>query len=438
MKNSYSSGSYHPQTLRFAGVVTLLFLFALARVFRPMSDWVYTQWLFSYQYGFVKRGLHGEILRWLGLDGSYPVIVMLAAIFLIAASILMLRMFMILLIGNQNLAQGGKHLLSSPPHVAGWLFFLLALFHSATFQMLFYNLGRLEHIQLVLTVGCLLLMLRIERSDRVFHTGSPFTRWGLFLAVSVTIIVSLLIHEAFYFFFLPLLFMAWIYTDRGTTVFNILRVALFICASILTWAITVHGTLNIEQYYPYMEAMREQYGVRADYDSLIVVFRDTSMNLEYTRGWLLSSPRIPIYTVFFLMILSPFAILIWKLYKPDIQYGYHMIINGLLPNSSGLTPHKKRLFRAGIILSCFSPLCLIPIGFDLFRWFGLTILNLFIMTSFLSADTEFRSNLISVSKKYWYLIVLSTGLSILLGGMDVFISFSNEVYFTEWIELILN
>jgi hypothetical protein len=309
--NGQPSNAFNLQTLRFAGVISLLFLFAVGQVFRPMSNWIYSQWLFSYQYGFVKRGLHGEILRWLGFDGSYPFIILLATGILITASVLLLRLFIVLLIGNRELRAGGKHLVSSPLVLSGWFFFLHALFHPATFRMLFYNLGRLEHMQLLFTLCCLLFMLHLKRSGIKSGTGLLYRRLGLFLAISVTIVISLLIHEAFYFFFLPLVFMAWFYTDPGDLFFNIIRLSLFIAASVLTWYISVYGLIDMDQYYPYMEAMREQYGSRVVYSSLMVVFRDLTMNLDYTREWLLTTPRIPIFAFSFLILMSPGAILIW-------------------------------------------------------------------------------------------------------------------------------
>jgi len=200
----HTARTYNMQTVRFTGVAALLFLFALVRVFRPMSDWAYTQWLFSYQYGFVKRGLHGEILHRLGADGSYILIVSLSVLILAGISVLLFRLFLILLTGNQNLPEGGKTLLSSPIQLKVWLFFLLAMFHSATFQMLYFNIGRLEHIHLILTLACLLLMVQgpDTGSEKKGGTVSSRKRSVLFPAVTFTVLVSLLVHEAFYFFFL--------------------------------------------------------------------------------------------------------------------------------------------------------------------------------------------------------------------------------------------
>lgn len=434
----HTARAYNMQTVRLTGVAALLFLFALVRVFRPMSDWAYTQWLFSYQYGFVKRGLHGEILHRLGADGSYILIVSLSVLILAGISVLLFRLFLILLTGNQNLPEGGRTLLSSSIQLNVWLFFLLAIFHSATFQMLYFNIGRLEHIHLFLTLACLLLMVHgTDRgSEKRAGTGSSRKRPVLFLAVTFTVVVSLLVHEAFYFFFLPVLFMAWIYTDRGTLFYNIMRAALFAGASILTWYIAVYGLMDMDQYYPYMEAMREQYGSRALYSSLMVVFRDTAMNLDYTQYWLLKSPRIPVYIFFFLMIMSPGAIFFWKLYRRDFQYSLKAL-KRLFTSRRITSSESEPLLRAAVILSCLSPLCLIPLGFDIFRWFGITFLNLFMMTALLSVNSSFRTHLYATTNRYWYMAALAIGLSFLIGGLDASYSFSSSIHAAEWGKIIL-
>jgi hypothetical protein len=73
--------------------VILILLFTLTKSIRMPNDWAEAHWLIGYQFGFIKRGLPGEILRMLSV--AYPnflnliMITSLTAFFLLMSSIVL-------------------------------------------------------------------------------------------------------------------------------------------------------------------------------------------------------------------------------------------------------------------------------------------------------------------------------------------------------------
>jgi hypothetical protein len=126
--------------------------------------------------------------------------------------------------------------------LGAWLFAFVAVSHSATLSNVFYELGRFDHIGLLIGLGCLTVLAR----------GTPGLRLGV---VPTACMVGLLVHEAFALMFLPLIFAAWEYEEgrhwRGG------RVICLAGLVALTWVIGTFGRMAIlpmEEYLRHLDA----------------------------------------------------------------------------------------------------------------------------------------------------------------------------------------
>ncbi|MCG2587849.1 hypothetical protein [Rhodohalobacter sulfatireducens] len=78
--NYLLSGKRHVQcqdegeTHKVFGLAAAVYFTVIFTAARPLHEWVFTQWMFTYEIAFVKRGLHGEILGLLGFEISYLLI----------------------------------------------------------------------------------------------------------------------------------------------------------------------------------------------------------------------------------------------------------------------------------------------------------------------------------------------------------------------------
>ena len=126
---------------------------------------------------------------------------------------------------------------------------------------------------------------------------------------------------------------------------------------------------------------------RVDLESYGVLFRGFSANLEFTWNWF--GQRLiekSIHLGCTIIILSPTAYVFWKLYEDDFFQVWGIIFNRNSENQKISTP-KNSALRVLLILSCCTPLMLIPIGIDIFRWISISTLNMSVSYTHLTLPT---------------------------------------------------
>lgn len=169
-----------------SGVVLLVVVlaFVLLKYLGTITRWKLTHWLFSYELGFVKRGLVGTLLQ-AGLPGGVVTVeaVVVASLVIVAVFVVALCMLALPLFTEE--ARQRSALIALSALLAPGIGYLLS------------DLGRFDVLNLAL---CLLAILAARRLGRFPD--------ALFLSVSVLLV---LIHEAALVLAVPMLFVAYLH-----------------------------------------------------------------------------------------------------------------------------------------------------------------------------------------------------------------------------------
>lgn len=332
--------------------VILIAIFGWAYVYfyiKPVNPWIATHWAFSYEYGFIKRGLVGTVYQIfksrlnLATINYYASILSYFGLFLTLATIVYLSK----IIYNTNHFQGSLTYLV-PIGLSAWLISSpgLAVQH-------FYDLGRFD------VLGYILICMSVN-AIIFLHKNTAF----LFLLITSTL--SIVIHEGQYFWTPWILLSAWYLFNLNSQIptnsiifMNFLFLVLFfLFMTIMTAAISTKTYAN---YFSLTEALdtlnnRSDFNLRRD--SLLVHFFGLSENLEFTadRSW---SPRRIAGLITSALILIPYIWFFGKIY---------LTLN-----------NKNLLIHAIVFLGIFAPLGLFILGHDQGRWMAMINANLIFM-----------------------------------------------------------
>ncbi|MCG2587848.1 hypothetical protein [Rhodohalobacter sulfatireducens] len=292
------------------------------------------------------------------------------------------------------------------------------MLHSTTLQRFFQFPGYLEHLQLILVLGTLFTL------ERIFRKDTKSQQIYSFLIVGGICFTALFIHEGFLFFYLPMIFMYWVYQLPGSIVFNTFRLILLTGLVLQTWLIGTYGLLPADQYQPFLNELQNRFGTNnVDIESMRVLFRGFSSNLNFTWNWF--EQRLIeklIHLGFTFIILSPTAYIFCDLYQEDFRKAWRILFKK--HETQNISTPKNSFLKGLLVLSCLTPLILVPIGIDLFRWISISTLNLFVITAFLMSDQEFHRRAAETLYRLRYVLVLVIALSLIFGVLGVTNSFS--------------
>lgn len=384
----YSRIIYNDRTRTLGLFVILGVLYVVAS--RPVLDFNYTHWLFNFEHEFLKRALIGELFRLSGIKPTFLVVNIAAYLVTVITAFTLLYVFLKPLVKEGN-----------PQNHWLILFFILAASHSASVQHFVFDNGRFDHFLVLIT---LFLMYAVKEFPRI---------WALIVFL-VFNLVALLIHEAHFFMFLPLICAWWIYCDRGGTGFNVIRIISLAVLVFATWAISYYGRVYTMPYDVFIGLLQQEFGEMATLASLAVLYRGFSGNIEYNAYWLFTD-RILFNFVIFSFIISPTYVL------------FHRINKALY---CVYTDTSEKIVFVVLMLSCLAPLGLLLFGFDVFRWFAISLTNMMIVYSLLSSNYEMRKNLIECLKSNVFLILIIISLSLIFGALGN--SWSFRWVFSIW------
>ncbi|WP_264695150.1 hypothetical protein [Candidatus Nitrosacidococcus sp. I8] len=378
--------------LYWIGLFVLLTLITLKSYYTPFpSDWLYTHLLFNYQDEFVKRGLVGEIIRQLGVAMSYDSALYIAyGIFLSVCAALLITIII--------------------PFKGYWqstgcvLFFLFVLSHSGTVQHFYDNFGALDGVCLVLSLCALLVIYKIKKP------------WAYFLAYPF-MAAALLVHEGTFFTYIPLIFAFSLYLNSSKK--NILQLLLFgIALLLMTTAIFYYGTAKhstLDQHYK----------------KLINIYGDDSNEVTIAKGAIAVLHDRGIKENMRLVALDI------KKYGSEIKKEHLILFITLFPTFliyADLISEdiKKNGYTKKLLLfaSALSPLALYPLGYDFYRWWSLSLTNLFLVTAIIAGiDDRFRDLLISFFHRYQYLVLVAIIFCLIKGELGV--SMGGNLFFKD-------
>lgn len=362
-----------PVLPRQGGAVLLLFAgLASLQALRSVNRGVLTIWTFTYEHGFLKRALVGDAMARVFGAPSEALVTVLSGIIAVAAAAALLRWF-----AGPALRDGS---------VGAWLFALVAASHSATLSNVFYDLGRFDHIGLLILLGCLTSLAH----------GTPGLRLAL---VPVACAVGLLVHEAFALMFVPLIFAAWEYEEgrarRGARVVCLAGLAAF------TWVIGTYGRMTELPMDEYIRHLDARQSISIVEGSVFVLYSDFQQSVSGTVGTIWDTWYL-VNHVGMLVLLLPSFIFLWRL-------GHRVAAK------EGVLGRPAKL----VLAAAFTPLLLYPLGWDSSRWWAISLTNLFIALSYLwMRDGSTRALEAAIERKP-VLVAAVLGLSLVAGPLGV-------------------
>lgn len=355
------------QRLLFVITVILLILI-LERAYVGGNDWRYTHWLFSYESGFIKRGLVGSFFELLGLNNDFFAITYWwnSVVFLVVCAFAYLSFRWL---HNGKVSKGVL------------IFGLVFLTSSATVQHFTYDLGRFDSLNFLVTLVLL----------GVISHYQALPKRMVYALVMTLCALMILIHEAAFFMFVPLVFAYWLYKDQ-TGLFYKLIGFVFIC--IFTVFISTQGLLKEPEFNEYQASLIAKHGTQVSESSLNVLQRDVKSNVAFTAQSL-DTKRLIDHLAFFVAF-TPLFYLFFLVFV-NTKLNWRMVL---------------------LLSSAWAPLVLYPLGEDHFRWWAMAVTNFFMVLLFLTFQhVEFRNRIAEVFTKKAKLSYFIIVLSILLGPL---------------------
>jgi hypothetical protein len=304
-----------------------------------LINWSYTHWAFTYDYGFVKRALIGQILAsFVPPDSLYAVIERLALVSSVCASASLIFFFFRPFLRSRQPGQ--------------FVFAVLATTHFGTVQHFFYDLGRFDQLGLLLCLGCLLTIEKCRQRVTA-------------VVILVSCCVGVLIHEAFFVIYLPLIMAYWRFR-QSPDLSTLLQLAVVLPATVLL--VFANGAKPQIAQVEYVQHLKDIHGPWIDEKSVQVLYGGPVSEAERTSRVLLSPMRIAHTAVLFAFLL-PSLLLLAKIIRAASRPG-----DSLIGNRDG---------SILLLLAALSPLSLYMIGLDFARWWALAITNVLLAISLL-------------------------------------------------------
>lgn len=379
--------SHQPLSLPVAMLITTASaLLITINSFEPERTWALTHWAFNYEHEFLKRALVGEIWRMTGWDQGLNDFKAAATWVLATFAITLTIAFISPLFNAANNERKGVV-----------LFATLAACCPATLAHAAFDLGRLDQINLLISIAAALALSSLP----------PIT--GGVLATSL-MGATIFIHEASYFMYVPAILSLWFWKrPRRRTLAPILTSSIIL--TILMALIWRNGGMSSLDFPSYTRELMQRHGDWIHPRSVMVLFKGTaSENITSTLQKVLSTRYLRDHFSLAIFVLGPS---LW-LARETWKHG-----GNKLPKSSLL------LLTTGF----FGPLLLMPIALDYFRWWSIALTNTALITSLLAySDPHFRGALSTAlvrNQKAAFLILL---IFVTSGPLGITRSFERPIY----------
>ncbi len=317
-------------------------ILAFAKGIRLPNSWSYTQAQLDYSAGFIRRGFFGATLGHLLQLNLYTHFAVVST-----ALLLLLMAVLALLARSSKLAE------RMPPGE------LLAVYASS------YSVSYLAHLNGYLDIPLALLCVAplLVRS----------TRWRLAAAACATV-MGILIHEQFFFAFLPLLIVSVLFGAATATTSAERRLAW--TGGVLLAVLGLGSMLYFVRQGPISasqtEQMRQTITRRAAGTLNPEVFKEDSLTPQENLRIMQSVWRRPTYLpaqIESLLLFGPTTAL--------LSWATLLLLRRWKPG-------KHRLLYAGVLLATLAPLSLHLMGWDKNRWNELLCLNAFLLLAMVS------------------------------------------------------
>tara|TARA_B100001245_G_scaffold118219_1_gene86867 strand:+ start:1484 stop:2737 length:1254 start_codon:yes stop_codon:yes gene_type:complete len=361
----------------------------------------YTHYLFNYEYEFLKRGFVGEILSLFFNPLQYEVVNFISLIFLIILSIVFFNIF----VSSFN----------KRPDASKLIFSIMVFTSPVTMQHFIYDSGRFDIINLIIVFLCFFIVEKFYKKTLLifFLTGSLMS-------------IMILIHEAAFFMFVPVIFGYWFFKNSYKSSI-IAQIILFSLITFITFKISTIGVatkFTPVEYYKLLHGKEiyffdvlvknpyvSKFSINVLYGGLFQNFDDGIFSPLFGDAILVGLSKFWLIHNFILILcLSPLFYLVFIIFK-ELFY-------------------KSKIQTKILLISCLSPFCLFLFAYDHMRWWSLMFTNIFIIFFIISKENNFYSEILKKNiKKYKKLIIFLIISGFILGPVGNYHSFGIFVKF---------
>ncbi|HCA06344.1 hypothetical protein [Chryseobacterium sp.] len=362
-------------------LIVFLYVYTLAfsviKTIRLPNEWSEAHWLMDYRFGFIKRGLAGEIFGFL-FEKS------ILHIQILSAGILLLLYTALIIISVRNTLQ--KYSIRK-------VLFYLVFFLSQYVVLSAHLIGYLDHVIFLLTI----LAVYLIRNKKVF-------------LASLLAVFAVVIHEISFFLMVPVcLFALLVYETSGKKL--IFSSELFKKAGLFL-LLPVVATLSVSFY-------QELYG--KENDQLILHYLENTGFISRKVAVMISSAYTESFGTY-LKEQSPFFIERMFLSKNTVKFGLPILFMIYLAGREFRKVNKYILMLLAAV-SLF-PLLLHAIAWDTFRIWAFPFMILFL--GFWVLSKRFSDVEISDERLSWFEILIFV-ISVVLVGFFQNTLFENEI-----------
>jgi len=355
--------------------ITLSLLLTLSAMtnWGELNNWIYTHWLFNYDFGLIKRGLAGELTTLAGVVKSYENIRALCAVLAVLLEVTLVFLFTRIAMVDRSMT-------------GGWLFALFWLTHPCTLPHYLFDMGRLDTLSLLICAWTVIAIIHLKR------------RPALALATLASTLL-ILVHEANALLFVPLLFACWLYPTWNKLLF-LDRMMLTLSLVWLTWLEFFIGSkaavpgFSLDSFNKYLEARSPH----IDPLAIDPLFRSPGDNLVYSANYWNYHSFI-VNMSFFILGLAPSFVLIFHMVKA-VYIGLKIRIPDLM-----------------LLGAVMSPLLVSILGADHYRWLSISLTNLGLALVVIALNNATSARLCYVTFLHRGLLFTCLALHCALGGI---------------------
>lgn len=367
-------------------IFIILIFFVYLRAFGDVNTFTETQYLFNYEFEFLKRGFLGEILRLTFENVNSKHIYLFSLFFLILLLIFLSKIFFFDFNNKTNIYK--------------LIFSITILICPLTLQHFIDDIGRQDIVNLLITLFTFFLIKKFYKSNFFLATLVLFNSC-----------IMLLIHEVSFFLFIPMIFSFWFLKSSQKNIsFLILLSFLFIIT--ITALISTHGLSTKFSYVDLNMYLLERYFFPFEIDEIVFIKNDALMvlyrdlfnsydpNVEngIIRDTIQGAFKLDVLNtnLILVILLSPIFFIAYKLY-----FEFFKISN-----------FKTKFF----LVSALTPLIMFLLGYDHMRWWSIFFTNIFIAIFYLCKENNlYQKVIINNVKKNQRLYLYLISVSFLLG-----------------------
>lgn len=332
MEEKRSTLVCHANIKLWQSVILIILILSILRGIRFPNMWSYTHFLFNYEFGFVKRGLIGELIRQTGIPylRSYEAF-NLFSLFVLAINIVLLSLALKKLVEKTNAMFVGFALVFVSSLAVGFISHLVGYFDQ---------------------VGLLIVLITL-RMERFYHKV-------LFLVPAMTFV--LLAHEAVFVIVSPILFMSLLLSiEPNSGVKKGVTLGVIAALSFLLLLFVSFSTLERSEVHEMHKTLQAQNEHPLRSGAFAVLHRKPEDNREIMQKIWSDMSRLGALANSLLVTIPVFSLFICftVVYLKSAQ--------------------KSLAIQALAVLASLSPLVLHGFGWDMNRWNTLTIVTSFFM-----------------------------------------------------------